>query len=100
MTFLSHIVHKNGHLFVEVETLMWQLRELYDKKQNVYLQIFLHRVRICHHFYHMSYFRPPWGAGGKGLLFRHNKDFEPVEGKQLISAASNKKKCKTPQCAF
>ena len=55
--FLSlHIVHKNGHLFAEVDTLIWQLREVYDKNQNLYLQIFPHRVRICHHFYHMSYF--------------------------------------------
>ena len=39
--FLSlHILHKNGHLFAEVETLMWQLREIYDKKQHTDLHIF------------------------------------------------------------
>ena len=74
-----HIVHKIGHFFAEVETQMWELKKWYDKNQNTYLEIFPHRVRICHHFYHLSYFRPPRGAGGQGPLFRHNQQFEPVE---------------------
>ena len=60
-----HIVHKNGKFLAEVKTLMWQLKKLYDKNQNAYLEISPHGVRICHHFYHMSYFRPLWGAGAK-----------------------------------
>ena len=82
-----HTVHKNGHYFAEVVIVMWQPKKWSEKNQNTHLEILPHRVRIYHHFDQMSYFRPPWGAGGQGLLFRYNQHFEPVKGLQLNSDA-------------
>ena len=36
-----HIVHKNGNLFAEVDTVMWQLKKWYDNKSNTYIEALL-----------------------------------------------------------
>ena len=82
-----HIVDKNCIYFAEVEIVMWQLKKWYDKNENTHLEILPHRVRIYHHFDQMSYFMPPWGAGGPGLLLRYIQHFEQVKGLQLNSDA-------------
>ena len=45
-----------------------KLRNYMTKNQNTHLEILPHRVRISHCFYHITYFRPPWGPGANAYF--------------------------------